>query len=144
MADTDTYVAEHNVSHQEAADIIIGHATSYSFSYADLCSDADAIKLSEIIAASTSATHSFSESLRDYYLNYAQKRCSYFLGDIGCLSNLTAIKDGLSAKVDTLLADIGLKLFLAKWPSAEAVHACYNSFANYIYEELNKYVTQNS
>ena len=50
MADTDTYVAEHNVSHQEAADIIIGHATSYSFSYADLCSDADAIKLSEIIA----------------------------------------------------------------------------------------------
>lgn len=62
MSDTDAYVAANGTSHQEAADVIVGHANQYSFSYAGLCSDADAIKLADIISASTSNTNAFSES----------------------------------------------------------------------------------
>lgn len=136
MADTDTYVSKHNIGYQEAADMIIGNASEYNFSYPDLCSDADAIKLADIISTSTSTTNSFSESLRDYYQRYAQSRFSYYLDDIGCLSNLTAIKEGISDKMNTFLANAILKNYLGGDPSAEAVAACCNALANYIFKEL--------
>lgn len=136
MSDTDAYVAANGTSHQEAADIIVGHANQYSFSYADLCSDADAIKLADIISASTSNTNSFSESLRDYYQNYMQNRFSYFLGDIKCASNLTALKEGIYENMTSFLANIGLIKFLGGEPSTEAISACCNAFANYIYAEI--------
>lgn len=136
MSDTDAYVAANGTSHQEAADVIVGHANQYSFSYAGLCSDADAIKLADIISASTSNTNAFSESLRDYYQNYMQNRFSYFLGDIKCASNLTALKEGIYENMTSFLENIGLIKFLGGEPSTEAISACCNAFANYIYAEI--------
>lgn len=136
MADTDAYVKNNNTGYQEAADIIVGHAAKYSFSYADLCSDADAIEIANLISASTSGTNSFSESLRDYYQSHVQDRCTYYLDDINCLSNLTAVKEAVSDHMSGFLANSILINYLGGNPSAEAVNACCSSFANYIYKEI--------
>lgn len=65
-----------------------------------------------------------------------QNRFSYFLGDIKCASNLTALKEGIYENMTSFLENIGLIKFLGGEPSTEAISACCNAFANYIYAEI--------
>lgn len=114
-------IASQYESIQQAADIVIGDS-EYSFSFEDICSDADAIKVAQLVLESSSTTHSFSEALNNYFCNYVDKRFYYLLADIGCLDalddagrvvNLTLIKakiaEGLrvrAAKTVLLVASI--------------------------------------
>ena len=155
ILDTES-IANQYSSYQKAADIVVGGA--YRFPFEDLCSDADSIKIAELISNSSSTTHSFSEALRTYYSGYATKRFRYYLDDLGCLENLTSIRDSL---MDSTRARLSLLVWWLKEKWAElldqalkdelsrtiyaienalsyslAYTSCCNSLANYIYCEI--------
>lgn len=158
VRETEIFVEEEECSFQSAADEMVGN-DEYSFSYIDLCADADVIKVAELIKASTSTTHSFSEALRNYYNNYVDDRFYYFFDDIGCKANLTDIREKLVFHLDSLLAEIvwilGLQMegatdkgFIAILSDliklldtaqlSGAHYACCAALANYLYCELNQ------
>ena len=132
MADTTDYINTYQVDCQVAADLIVG-GIGTRFSYEDFCSDADAIKIAELINESVSSTHSFSESLGTYYSQYYQDRGRYIIDDLGCADYLGTLKTTLNSWMTTF----GSPLFvaLAGIPSSDVIAACINSFANYVYFE---------
>lgn len=67
--DTVRYVDANGGSYQDVANALVGK-DDYGFSHVDMCADADAIKIAKLISISSSTTHSFSETLRNYYNNY--------------------------------------------------------------------------
>lgn len=124
-------VANFDGDYQAAADhIVVGDSTN--FPYEDYCSDADAYKIAELISSSTSTTHSFSESLRNYYTSFSRDRYKYILQDLGCLPNLTSINDGVSSTVCNAILEVLKGDLLA----GEAIEASANAFSNYLYTEL--------
>lgn len=151
VANVDRYVNEHESTYQEATDIVVGD-DSYDYSYIDMCADADAIKIAELIAESSSTTHSFSEALYDYYCNYAENRFLYLLDDIGCKANLTDINTKLTSQLGIVVAEVAFYLGtqmqnpptdiadlinrLSNLPSSAAHTACCAAFANYLYCEI--------
>ena len=143
IMDTDA-IANNYDSVQEAADVVIGNS-AYSFSFEDICSDADAVKLAALVSESSSTTHSFSEALSSYFNHFVYDRFRYLLDDIGCAANLTAIKETLASDLRVITATVallyvsdtsGFKEMLESIPSSEAFSACCSAFANYIYCEL--------
>lgn len=129
---------------RDAADFVIGNS-DYSFSYEDICVDADAIKIAELINTSSSTTHSFSEALSDYYENYVQNRFEYYLSDIGCNTSLTSIKENLVDNLNVILPMVALlysdgmhdySVMLSNIPSSSAFNEGCAAFAKYIYCEL--------
>ncbi len=153
--DTERYVYANGGSYKDAADIIVGN-DGYGFSHIDMCADADAIKIAELISASSSTTHSFSEALSNYYSNYMGDRFTYLLDDIGCKANLTDIKEKLVYGMEVITAEVAwiigtkvqdfvdsppsdlidLKNRLEDIPSLDSYSACCSAFANYLYCEL--------
>ena len=131
--------------YQAAADAIVGNS-NFCFSSEDIYSDADAIKIAELVLKSSSTTHSFSEALSEYYGNYTNNRFHYLVDDIDCLENLTSLKQGINDMVDVVLAAAVLA-YAADFPdfaellkdlqSSKAREAGCNAFANYIYCELD-------
>ena len=139
MGKTTTELANYpNKSLQLIADEIIG-AVDGPFNYPDLCDDADAIKIASMIKASNSTSNLLSNALSTYYTTYVQNRYSYFVDDIDCLPNLTALKEKILNLMNGAvehLPFVGL-LELAGYPTDEVKVACCNTFAHYIYKELN-------
>lgn len=132
MKETTEYCKKNGADYQNAADIIVGATDTY-FPYEDMCGDADAIGIAQLIGKSTSSTHSFSESLINYYNNYVSNRFEYIIEDLKCSDYLSAIKDAVKATMNqsTLLLQL-----LGDNPTDDVINACCNSFANYIYFEL--------
>lgn len=155
IQDAERYVDLNKCSYRQAADKVVGD-DEYSLSYVDICADADAIKIAELIQMSSSRTHSFSEALRDYYSNYVDNRILYLLDDIGCKANLTDIRQKIVSHFDIVLAEvawvIGAKMDailegglseladllrqLNNIRESEAGAACCSAFAYYLYCEL--------
>lgn len=151
IATTESYAKENDCSYQDAASVVVGDDTR-DFSYIDMCADADAIKIAELISQSTSRTHSFSEALRDYYNNYVDDRFLYLLDDIGCKANLTDINKKLMSNTEIVVAEVAfyigkqvinppeeigeLVTKLIAIPTSDACKASCAAFANYIYCEL--------
>ncbi|MDE6924721.1 MAG: hypothetical protein K2P59_05595 [Acetatifactor sp.] len=151
IENTERYVASENCSYQDAAIAVVG-ADELDFSHIDMCADADAIKIAELISASTSRTHSFSEALRNYYDNYAGDRFRYLIDDIGCKANITDIEDKLINGLDVISAEVAWTIGqmiknppssiedflnrLKKLSSSDAYTACCTAFAHYLYCEL--------
>lgn len=146
IMDTEAIAKNYN-SHQEAADAVIG-SSKYSFSFEDICSDADAIKVAKLVLESSSTTHPFSETLRDYFNNYVGNRYYYLLDDIGCGPNLTSIKAHLESSLRVITAAVallyadekdqfpGITETLESIPSLKSYIAGCSAFANYLYCEL--------
>ena len=139
MADTtEASKVNPNESLQNLADSIVGNV-NFQFNYSDMCIDADAIKIAAMVRGSTSAL--FSEVLNTYYTTNSllKNRYSYYVDDIGCKPNLTALKERIYAKMTGLLekdTGIGLLHLKGKDPSKEVIVACCNAFAKYTYSEL--------
>jgi len=143
ILDTES-IASNYSNYQEAADAVIG-SSNYSFSFEDICSDADAIKIAEMISESTSTTHSFSEALSGYFSKYVKNRYKYLLDDIGCNSTLTSIKENLAEDMRVITSTVALLYAsdksgygdtLNRIPSSDAFNEGCSAFANYIYCEL--------
>ena len=139
MADTTTaHNNDLNKSIQLIADEIVGSELK-SFKYSDMCQDADAIKIATLINASNSTINRLSDALNTYYTSYVQNRYSYYVDEIECLPNLTALKEKIHDKMNGVAESVlifGLLAAKAGSPSAEVNVACCNAFANYIYSEL--------
>ncbi len=138
MADTTSvYKANPIKNIQDIADLIVGGSSQ--FNYSDMCADADAIKIASLANNSNSTTNPLSNSLNTYYTTYVQKRYSYYVPDINCKENLTALKEGIHKKINGKLEwapKAGLMVQKGNSPSTEVNIACCNAFANYIYSEL--------
>ncbi len=131
VPEIESKIGAYDGDYQAAADCIVLGDSAY-FPYEDFCADADAIKLSQIISESSSTTHSFSESLRDYVNNYTEKRCAFIVDELKCLPNLTAIKK----EVENVTKNAILQVLKGDITATDAINACCNSFANYIYQGL--------
>lgn len=139
MASTTNYHSNHPTeSIQEIANSIVGNEL-YPFKYSDMCIDADGIKLASLAQNSTKTTHALSSALISYYTNFVQDRYDYYVQDLNCLRNLTALKTAIHDKmngVDERLPFVGLLALKGNSPTSEVNQACCNAFANYIYSEL--------
>lgn len=110
---------------------IIGEASS-EFAYPDMCSDADAIKVAQMLESSTS-NHPVSDVLGQYFLNEAELRISYYLIDLEDYSlDLSNLKSAIFNKMSGLFENTVLIPILGK-PFNDAVkNACCEAFAQYI------------
>lgn len=138
MAQTTAFLQAHpDVPVQETADFIICRSEfdgEARFNYSDVCADADAIKLGDMIRNEfNSNVHALSTALRKYYSGMHQNRYEYYLMDLACPQTLTALKVTISLMMST--AD-GLLLLKGDNPTEEILYACCKSFANYLYCEL--------
>ncbi len=127
---------------QKYADSLIGFNNDMlsSFNYADICCDADAIMIADLIKNSNSMYHAFSDSISTYYTQHVQDRYFYYLGDLASLNNLDEIKNKLIEKMHGA-AEVAILLPLkGNNPSDLAyLYACY-AFANYIYKEASNHL----
>lgn len=110
---------------------LIGQDNS-KFSYPDICSDADAIKIAQILQ-NPSQVHPFSSALEEYYLNYAQYRIAYYLLDLNNVSlNLEDLKNAIQNKMSGIFENTILIPLLGQTINANVKDACYQAFAEYI------------
>lgn len=116
----------------EEANKLIGQAGT-PFNYCDICSDADAIKISRMLENSSSL-HPLSDTLNHYFLNEAELRISYYLLDLDNVSlDLGNLKDVIKNKMSNVAENTILKPFLGGiFLSKELQDACYTAFAQYI------------
>lgn len=133
MDDTTKHLNKDGGACQSVADSLVG-CSGTRFSYEDMCGDADAVKIAELILASKSSAHSFSEAFSTYYANYVGNRFMYIVEDLGCTEYLPAIKEA----VKNVMVERGdlIVLYFGKNPTEEVIDACCNAFSNYIYREL--------
>lgn len=107
-----------------------------SFSYADICSDADAIKITEMLKSSTSK-NPISSVLNEYYLNQAELRISYYLNDLNNVSlDLTNLKNAIFNKMSGIFENTVLIPWLGVGYNADSKYSCCEAFAQYI---INNY-----
>ena len=103
-----------------------------SFGYADICSDADAIKISEMLENSSS-THPVSDVFNEYYLNQAELRISYYLNDLNNVSlDLSNLKTAIFNKMSGIFENTVLIPFLGVGLNADVKNSCCEAFAQYI------------
>lgn len=117
----------------EIAKRLIGQSGS-SFHYADMCTDADGIKISKMLSATSNASHPVSDVLNHYFLNEAELRISYYLMDLDNVSlQLDNLKEIIARKMSGAFENTILKPFLGHIIfENELQDACYEAFAQYI------------
>ena len=109
-----------------------------NFSHPDICSDADAIKISQMLANSTS-NHPISDVFNEYYLNQAELRISYYLDDLeNPLLDLSSLRSAIFSKMSGLGENTILIPFLGEAFNGPVKEACIVAFAQYI---LDNYPT---
>ena len=133
MNDVDKeYEKDNSKSHLEIASSLIGDRSS--FGYMDICTDADAIKIAEIIGEPNGNTP-FSNALNEYYINHVELRFSYYLKDLDDVGlNLDNLINSISNKMSGVFEDLILVPVLGKLPSNESREACNRAFAEFIIE----------
>lgn len=123
---------------QAAADKIIGIEVGLC-NYSDLCMDADAIKLAQMVnEAESTDGHALSTAMSSYYAGLCENRYSYYLSDIGSNSALGNLKSKIHAKMNGVLEVAGLLHLKAGGASAEINKACCDAFAQYLHKELTQ------
>lgn len=133
MEDTTKHLNAYGGECQSVADSLVG-CSGTQFSYEDMCGDADAVKIAELILESESSTHAFSEAFSNYYANHVGNRFMYIVEELECTEYLPAIKEA----VKNVMVESGdlIVLYFGKNPAEEVIDACCNAFSNYIYREL--------
>lgn len=115
-----------------------GNGEYSAFNYADTCSDADAIKIAELIDNSTNNINPVSDAIEEYYSKYSANRYEYYVKDI--FPTRVARYDIYAAiyyKMTQIYLD-GINVILLKGDSApdDVVRSCCKAFANYIMTKL--------
>lgn len=134
MNEVDQHVQSSENNYLQVAQKLIGNDSS--FGYADICTDADAIRLTEILKVkinSDSEITPVSKAISSYYSNEAQSRLVNYKDDLNCNLELIALKNAIAEKMDNAI----LLTVLGKFPSQESQNACCEAMAQYI---MNNYV----
>ncbi|MDO4283649.1 MAG: DUF1906 domain-containing protein [Clostridia bacterium] len=131
MDEVDRKYVRGQKTHLELAKSLLGDRSN--FNYPDTCTDADAIRITEILMNATSNTP-FSDAIAQYYLSDVELRYSYYLKDldINLNLNLSNLKSAIMNKMTGVFENIILIPYLGTLPSAESKDACYEAFAQYI------------
>lgn len=119
---------------QPAADAFLG-SKPRNFNYADICVDADAIKLAKMIGdADCSEWHALSKILKDYYDNYSQDRMQYYLEDMsGVDATVKDIYDFLNKYLGNKENQLALRVITGMFNINKQIQeACWKAFAKYI------------
>lgn len=126
------YSKTENKTHLEIAKSLIGEFSS--FGYADICTDADSIKIAEIISE-YSVDRPFSSAISEYYLSSAQFRMSYYYNDLDdplsenlALEIFNTMSNGF---VNTTIMGI-----IGTIPTSDSMAACCTAFADYINDNM--------
>lgn len=142
MGDTTSSLKENsNQNVEELAVKIIGSENS-SCNYVDLCCDADAIRLAELIKQSSSLDNPLSGALRQYYTSECGSRYSYYMRDMDEANSITELKEKVYTIMNTgFIIDVEATTVVARlndeMPTEEVNRACCNAFAEYIYSRMN-------
>lgn len=122
-------------SHIELARQLIGRTSK--FGYADICTDADAIYLSNRIKENMSY-RPLSNAITYYYFDDAKNRFSNYLTDLNLskTTTLEEIENVLDSKMKAGMTDKVIKDILGKIPSSESYNACLKAFGEYILENI--------
>ena len=113
--------------------------TNSNFNYADMCCDADAIKIASMVKEA-SGDNPLSSAMRSYYgSSLAENRFTHFLNDVGVAHTTTFVEiyEGLFNNFGLLeyAGLVNLKGGLST-TSADIEHLCL-AFATYIYNKIN-------
>lgn len=130
MSQVDSEHDKNGKDYFEIATSLIGENGS-NFGYPDICSDADSIRIAELLKNTTS-NNPVSEILGNYYTNNAELRISYYLKDLNVNPNLDNIYQATLNKMSGVFEDSILIPFLGKLPSTSSKKACCKAFAQYI------------
>lgn len=111
-----------------------------NFGYADVCTDADSIKVAEIlkqkitdsITGNYISTTPFSEAILEYYSQYAELRLTYYLEDLNTTLGLADLKGVILEKMAGILERFVLMSILGNFPSDESKNASCEAMAQYI------------
>lgn len=130
MSSVDSEYEVQNKTHLEIAKSLLGERSK--FNYMDICTDADAIKIAEILQ-NINSEHPFSDAISQYYLNYSELRLSYYLTDIGTNSlELANLKEAIKNKMTGLFENTILLPIIGTLPTNNSKEACCEAFAQYI------------
>ena len=103
-----------------------------SFGYGDICTDADALKISSLVFNSTS-NHAFSEAIDNYYTGWLPFRYSYYRNELGVERSESYAAAILQKMTEGFVNNIGVQI-LGGIPSNESKQACCEAFSDFIIE----------
>ena len=117
----------------KSAEEYIGKASS--FGYEDINTDADAIKIAQLLK-NTSQSLPFYSVLKTYYTDYFKSRISYYLLDLNVQLDFVNLKSAIYNKMTESFTSVASLNLLGTIPTVNSQVACVEAFANYI---INNY-----
>lgn len=133
MNEVDNKHNETNEEYLKIAKELIGDRSK--FGYADICTDADAIKIADMLKSSNSS-HPFSDTINSYYSNFVEYRNQYYLNDLNCLPNLAEMQYKILSMMSEGFLDAIIMQALGNIPSDNSKQASSIAFAQYIIDNL--------
>lgn len=118
---------------------------NHSFSYPDICSDADSIGIAKILKGKKERDeHILSNTLQEYYDNYASNRYNYFLEDIYLDNEMEGLNLAIKEKMEKRILSLedifpGIANVIelkGNNASEKVINACCMVFSEYIATEL--------
>lgn len=138
---TEGYNSDKSRTEEEWAKLIIGAESMSSCNFADLCCDADAIKLAKLASSSSSLDNPLSHAIETYYSSYSNNRYANYLDDMEGATSLQDIKDKVYELMNKgFIWDSNpitvISLLCKQKITDEMNRACCDSFAEYIYSRM--------
>ena len=138
MCDIDQKHEKDGTSYDELGKKLCGKRSS--FNYADICTDADAIGIKNIINVLGNeypSEHLLSHAIGMYYQNdYVKDRFKNYLQDIGVKDNEKVDKEAIEHRLAGVLNNFATN-YLGHAPTRGAVNAANKAFADFINEYLD-------
>lgn len=138
MLDIDKEYKEDGMSYNEIGKKLCGKRSA--FNYADICTDADAIGIKNIINVFGNdypSEHLLSHAIGMYYQNdYVKERFKNYLQDIGVKDNEKVDKEAIEHRLGGVLNNFATN-FLGHAPTRGAADGANKAFADFINEYLD-------
>lgn len=130
-------------SHYDIAKHLLG--TKSEFGYLDICSDADAIAMSNLISDELKkekdnevVQNLLSSIMKAYYSsNNSLNRMQYYIQDLKCSLNSTEISISTNQIISDGLLNYLILMYIGTIPSNQSKDACCDVFGEYIIENYN-------
>ncbi len=133
----DEYSKDNSLSKYSIAQKLCGK--KYQFGYVDICTDADAISISNAISKTQNSDdpHYLSKAIKNYYTIGAKLRFSNYVEDFGLDSEKEDYTDEIKYLVNLGITNNIIMKILGKVPGKETIDAACKAFSNFIIEFYN-------